>query len=298
MKTNPILASAIGLPALITLMTPCIQAQSGMRITDVYVAMGLHGERDRPLTLDDFRMLAPNSVFLNQDLSGYDEYSWYGSSAMAMYHLSLGISFRDGKTKTIGPNPQLRLGASYISDVSKLGRLGKIETWAWDTLTSTQTGETYIIDSVVSDRYTMHYSSDRLRLDASLIWRTDPEDRWSLFAGVNVAVGLSINAATTISHSVERYTAPHPESNDPWSHYSFSGYYVSSTESFHHQSSIGYSALVPLGIDWRVGKRIPLLKKIHLFYELRPGIHFLALPELTTLRGFGAQQLCGLRVAV
>jgi hypothetical protein len=44
----------------------------------------------------------------------------------------------------------------------------------------------------------MDYSSNQLRLDASLIFRTNADARWSAFAGVGINAGVSLNSNTTI----------------------------------------------------------------------------------------------------
>jgi hypothetical protein len=46
-----------------------------------------------------------------------------------------------------------------------------------DTIVLTKIGQTAYIDSIHSENYDMHYSSQQLSLDLSLILRTNPEAR-------------------------------------------------------------------------------------------------------------------------
>jgi hypothetical protein len=255
--------------------------------------IGLHSQSGWQATLADFKALAPQSTLFNQDLSSYEESSGWGVYGTAMFNMAIGINFRHMETNDIKPNPQLRLGVSYINGRPSLSLfLHKEERWAYDTLISTQTGDMYFIDSVSNSHYHMDYACDQLRLDVSMIWRTNPLARWSLFAGVGVSVGTSVTAVTQISYSFSKGI----DNSQVYGQYTLHG--EGHVESFSNGNNLAFAAALPMGIDWRIGKKSEFLSRLHVFYEVRPGIHFLRVPELGTNRGVGIQQAYGLRVSV
>lgn len=51
-----------------------------------------------------------------------------------------------------------------------------------------------------------------------------------------------------------------------------------------------------MGVDFRLGKNKEFWKKLHLVYELRPGINMVSVPELRTFATASIQQGLALRV--
>jgi hypothetical protein len=166
----------------------------------------------------------------------------------------------------------------------------------YDTLSSAQTGQTVYMDSVTTKTLGMNYTWEQVRLDGSLIFSTNPEARWALFSGIGFSAGVSINSNTEIyynnSGSIESHS---PNSTQT----SYSSYYSerSMTERFRNKTNLGFLAYVPLGIDFRMGKRREFWKRMHLVYELRPGINMTSVPELRVIANAAIQQGLGVKVA-
>lgn len=113
----------------------------------------------------------------------------------------VGLQFSNKEKTMYKSNPLLRLGFTYSSGTNLMGGSFKEDRIPFDTLTSSQTGQTAFIDSINTQGYNMNYRSEQLRFDGSIIFRTNPEARWSLFTGIGITAGISINARTDIYYS-------------------------------------------------------------------------------------------------
>src|SRR5690554_8051498 len=113
--------------------------------------------------------------------------------------MMIGIQFRDKKNERYRANPLLRLGFNYSSGLTIAGSMSKGIISPFDTLTYAQTSNVYSIDSTHSERYNMFYSSEQLRFDGSLMFRSNPESRWSVFSGIGITTVISINANARIN---------------------------------------------------------------------------------------------------
>jgi hypothetical protein len=265
-------------------------------IHDFYIQTGMFLDINANGTLYDFKALAPQSVLLNNNLTDYSQSGGFGWTGNSMFSAMLGLQFRDKQKTNYSSNPLLRLGISYFSGTNLTSNLYKDTRKTYDTLTSNQTGQKIYLDSVTSQNYGMNYSSQQLRFDGSIIFRTNPEARWSLYAGIGITAGLSINSKTEIYYS--KYTrAENPYSNNNYTSYSSSGSSTYKSENYRQKNNFGASTFIPMGVDFRIGKKREFWKRTHLFYELRPGINITSIPELRTITNASLQHGLGLRVS-
>jgi hypothetical protein len=265
-------------------------------IQDIYIQTGFFSENNYNTSLSDFKALAPQSVLLNNDMSDYLQSSGINTTTNNMFSIMLGLQFSDKEKASYKANPLLRLGINYFSGTSITSGFYKEERFPYDTLTSSQTGQTAFVDSLTSKRYSMNYSSEQLRLDGSLIFRTNPEARWSLFAGIGVNAGLSINANTDIYYRENSRTETRYTNGSTFSSYGNYNPDNGKTENFKNKSNFGLSTYIPMGVDFRIGKKKEFWKRTHLFYELRPGINITSIPELRTVTNSSIQHGLGIRV--
>jgi hypothetical protein len=152
------------------------------------------------------------------------------------------------------------------------------------------------MDSIIRKNLGMKYSSEQLRFDGSLIFRTNPEARWSLFTGIGITAGFSFNAYSEIyfsqTNSIEA-RFPNGNSSTYYSHFGNDW----ETEKFRNKNNLAFSTYIPMGIDFRIGKKSEFWKQTHLFYEIRPGINMTSIPELRTLTNRTIQHGLGLKVS-
>jgi opacity protein-like surface antigen len=293
------LACLVLFVSIITMVAQPVKPQpiKRMRVNHFYLQSSLSRALGSIGSISDFNQLAPASQLLTTDFSdfrqrGYDVYG-YNSGL----HVLMGIQFSDKEKTRYKPNPMLRLGVGFFSNTQLANSLSNNLRMPFDTLQSAQTGEVYLVDSIQTDFYNMIYWSQQLRFDGSFIFRTNPEARLSLFTGVGFTAGFSVMAMTDIYFSrTSRMETELPgggassirtnNDNDSFE-----------LESFRNATNFGGSAYIPMGIDFRLGKKNEFLKRIFLNYEFRPAINMTSIPELGTFTNVLTQHNFGIRVS-
>lgn len=238
-------------------------------------------------SLADFQTLAPQSVLLQQDLSAYQSSPFFNLSFPGQSQ-SLSVGLKLGKMS----NATLRLGLMHTNQNNALSTGGAFtESFRIDTLTSSQSGTQYFVDSFSTHSYNANYSQEQLRLDASLIFRYNADNRWSFYGGIGANFGLSYNCVTNVEHSVYPYGDSYGFPLSMLS--SYSGTYE--RETFENKGGFGFGVYAPLGIDFQVGKKREFWKPIHLYMELRPGFNVNQIAGLGTSFSAGNFSNIGLR---
>lgn len=297
--------SIIALSLLFVAFTVNAQESKKLRrinVNEFYLYAGSSNIWNDYGTLEDFKALAPQSTLLKNDFSGFNTGSAQHYTNTSMFSTMIGIQFRDKEKKQYRSNPQLRTGIAYFNNSNMSRWFSTNERIPIDTLVSAKTGQTAYIDSVHSENYGMHYSSQQLCLDLSLLFRTDPEARWSLYAGIGMIAGISINSITEVyyrnSYSIDSYFET---GSEPFGgRNSHSGYDHSRSEHgseiFQNKNNTIFGAYLPLGVDFRIGQNRDFWKRIHLFYEARPSINMTSIPELRTFTNASIFHGIGIKV--
>ena len=263
-------------------------AQAQISINEIYLQSGSFFGQNKG-SLADFQTLAPGSSILQQDLSAYQTYpQMFFNLPGQSQSLSVGLGL--GKM----PNATLRLGLMHTSQNNALTTGGSYtETFRVDTLTSSQSGEQYFVDSFSTHSFNANYAQEQLRIDASLLFRYNADKRWSFFGGIGANFGLSYNAATTVHHRVSPYGDyfGYGFINDLM----FIDFGTHETETFENKGGFGLGVYAPLGIDFQLGKKREFLKPMHLYMELRPGFNINQIAGLGTTFSVGNFSNAGLR---
>ncbi|MEQ1733475.1 MAG: hypothetical protein ABL940_07370 [Bacteroidia bacterium] len=253
-------------------------------------------------TPTDFKQLAPQSVVLNVASTRHyltnTGYTSFGSGTFLGNNLfTVSASFKFGnKQKTeYRKGMLLRVGINYFSETNLSATFYTKETTVYDTLIAANATSAVYLDSVSRKYYNMNYASKQLRLDAALLLRTDPYERWSLYTGIGVNGGVSVNAQTTINYH---------EYEELETRYQSGANYTSpltnkeKIEKHTNQNNIVTSAYIPLGADFRIGNTHHFWTRAHLFYELRPSFNVTYIPELRTIANFSFQHGIGFRYSL
>lgn len=267
-------------------------------IQDLSIQGGIFSGRNAVASLEDFKKLAPQSAILAKDYSQFTTYFGSYTSSSSFLSVQMGMGFRAKESGLSKMTPQIRFGLTYHSISPLIGGMYSWEESPYDTLISTQTGQAYIIDSVEWRNAYMNQEGELLRVDASLIFRTNPEARWSLFAGIALGGGITFNNHTYLNYSVSRRTQ-----------LNYQGYpvtffnpgqtdYRSESENYQQGANLFVTAAVPLGLDFRLGKEHDFWKRMHLYYEVKPGVNMVGVGELGNISIASLQQGIGLRMNV
>lgn len=260
-----------------------------IRLSEFHFQNGIVFNSNQRFGVMDFKRLAPNSELLAQDLS-----SFYGNNdffdnfpnSSNYTSIQLGLTFHSK------PNPLWRIGISHVvlGDISK--DFSRYTTLPYDTLTSSQTGEQYFLDSIYDEGLSMRYSAQQLRLETSLIFRTDPLKRWSLYAGVGMTFGISYMATTTIDYRISSSLS----SSNFQSYYSTNDY-QEKQEYFMNETNWSSSFFIPMGVDFCLGKKREFWKRMHVYYEMKPSITYTSIPELKRITNVNMINSFGLKVS-
>jgi hypothetical protein len=265
-----------------------------MKVTSFTLLPSVMFESNPSGSIDDFRALAPNSTLLPTNLDGYTTNNFYYTNGSINSSFLLGFKFSDKEGKSYKWNPIFRAGLTYSANQSLSSSAYKEIRTPYDTLISTKTGESFAVDSTSYSSYYMEYYSQQLRLDISILFSTNPTARWTLFGGVGASVGASINAFTRISTYEYSYIIPYE--NQGVAYYNKYQDQNNQQEQITNEMNIGYSAYIPLGVDFRISNNNPFWNKIHLFYEMRPSLNFTSIPELRTISNPAFQQGLGVKI--
>jgi hypothetical protein len=198
------------------------------------------------------------------------------------------------------PAAVLRLGVSHYTHSNLMSRSGlREERFPYDTLVSTQTGTQYFTDSVHYEQYRLGYGNRQLRVDGNLLFRLHPEKRWVLQGGIGMSLGYSYSSTCELEyHSWEETGVGFVNYGPSWHSGTDRPFGEQQTERevFENSNVFGGGIYVPLGLDFRVGKRRDFWKPIHFYFESRPGIEFNAIPGKGLQVSVGSYAGFGLRV--
>jgi len=286
---------------ILILSAPICQAQenkpiSRIHLSDIFLQTGLSGSINQNESINSMNVLAPKSEILQSFTGANSSTNDFIYGANAFSSIQLGLSFRNKAKSDYKTNPLLRIGIMYVSNNSVSARSNAEIRQPFDTLTSSQTNQSIYVDSITNRYYSIEYTSQQIRLDASLLFRSNQTARWSVMAGIGASYGISVNANTRVSYSKYGREEFIYSNGDKIRKYGEESEFRS--ETFNNKMNSGYSFYVPMGVDFRIGKNREFWKHAHLFYELRPGIDINVIPELQTYRSMNIQQGIGLRVAL
>jgi len=269
-------------------------SKPSVRISDIMIQPGMQNFNDFSLNKNDFLKLAPGSLWLQTDFSDY-AISRSTGEYTGVFGVTVGLKFLDKEKNAYKTNPVLRLGI-FDARTSPDGVMYfKSESFRYDTLTSSATGNQYFVDSVFNSEYEMQYSTEHIGLTASLQFSTNPENRFSFYAGAGIVAAFSVSNSTKLtkiefgnfSSDDVYYTRPVYNNSD----YDYESTYIS------NKTSTLLSMGIPLGLDFRVARAHPFWSQIHLVYEFRPSLTMTTIPELKTYTSTGFCNTLGFKVS-
>ena len=236
-----------------------------------------------PLSIDEneFNVLAPGAQIPANSMPYATQFGWNAPT------LNMNVAFhplkKNGLAGEYNKNRTFRAGLSAQGISAFIYNTSNSVTTRIDTLVSSANGSIYgFVDSINQDFTYSSYMATAVKLDFSYLASTDVSKRFSFYSGIGLNFGLTVAPRTEIhSHSwdSERIT----DTNDNFIS-TQSVYNALNVNRQVYQNKMGYMAAlyVPLGVDFRLGKKNEVMKKMHLFFELRPTISALSIPETKT----------------
>ena len=262
-----------------------------IRIHELYAQPGLTIEKDRTISLDDFKKLNASSSLLNADYSGFNSnYSSY-LSANPSFSALIGLQFRNKDKTAYKTNPTLRIGIFAGAGVNLNTSFSNETRTPADTLVSAATGESFYLDSVKSEYVDISYRSQQLKLDVSLVLNIHPQKRWSYFYGLGCNAGFSSTSYIDFRKNESSRIDGEIFGSPLYDYSGGSGF----SERIPQQTNFGFSIYAPLGINFRVGKKNGKWEHIFIYYEMRPTINITSIPNLYVITSSALQQGLGMR---
>lgn len=274
-----------------------VQAQeiNKLRISEFSLLAGESARKYNFLNIEDIRILAPQSLIANKDMSKFNSYYGYGSSNYPFYSAQIGILFNSPNENGVA-NPLLRLGISYFSGSSYNTFFYKnYGERIIDTFKSSQTGEMTFIKAERSESLSYTLYSEYLNLESSLIFRTNTNTRFSFYGGIGFSPGITFNNYSTVRYIERDWINSH--NLDPNIRQLYPSYNMQEEEVFKNKNGFNLFASIPLGINFRLSKKNQLLKQINIYYEVKPGMNLSYIPEVGSNVAAGAQHGAGIRFA-
>lgn len=299
MKTPIIIFSLLLFCALNQIYAQEVTKLPLVTLSDIYIQSNMYTDISAQHDFNDFKKMEPNSTTLSKDFSGYNYSNQYRTiNSTIMFSILAGFKIRESDKTSWKKNMQMRIGINYLPYAGFDATMNKKNTYIIDTLVSKKNGNEYYIDSVNYDNYRFKYNNDQLRIHVSYIYSTNPDLKWSMYGGFGINVGGSLYSNLEIIHS--NYTELNSTNN--------STSYLAGIEIYENNEIItckrnfGGSVFLPFGIDYRLANSNQFFSKIHLFYEVSPGLNINYIPELekfsNTINAQIGTQLVGVRVSI
>lgn len=228
------------------------------------------------LDLNDVLQLAPQSALLN-NLAGFQQRrSWYFFNPNFSIAGHMGFKLPKKKQHALGPT--LRIGLLFNRSDIFYNSYTKSNVLSTDSLTNNNGAVTRYIQNIEEETIETRYSNDQLYLDVNLTYAINEKGRFSMFMGAGLATGIMLNSSTLISYDRVSSTREYSTVSSSGSAYNFDqvDYRV---ENYRNKPGFVALAYLPLGFDFRIGKRNEAWRKAHAFFELRPGAQLQIIPE-------------------
>ncbi|MCC5917338.1 MAG: hypothetical protein JJU02_08415 [Cryomorphaceae bacterium] len=167
--------------------------------------------------------------------------------------------------------PIIRLGVILGDGYYSAGSLYKKESFPFDTLTSSSTGNVAYLDSLHHTSRDISFNSQQIGLNISAIFYWDKNARWSVYSGLGLGAVLNFNSYFLVSEDTHSSLQLRSSYGDG-ERYNRN---FEPIESERLSASTGGVAFVylPLGLDFRIGTNPDnFWGKSHLFYEINPSV--------------------------
>jgi hypothetical protein len=296
--------SIFALFSVLFLVNANAQDTTAGRFTDVYLLTGHYNEQYVGASLEEWRTIIPDSRILEVDLNDLDSGSdpVYGNSrgydgGLIGTSFSFGGAVRLGKRASPSPRmiQKLRFGTTY------LGRSTVSQHWRdrvvgpYDTLTSSQTGEHFFIDTVRTTTYGASASFSRVGLDVLYVVERITQSRWRFQVGGGILAGMLLGGTGQAEvYRTRQIVGLSYSTDDP---YGVEYYQHIAREEFSIPDRIYWGVQAMIGVDHALGRSHPFWSNVLLHYELRPVLMVGAQIDGTTLSP-SIHNLLGLRFAL
>jgi hypothetical protein len=273
-----------------------------VKIADIMSQIGFYYQGYN-CNLEDFKILAPHSILLEDARSANLEYHSVNDiksddaivpNSGSTLTMKLGINFLNRK-KMKYCNVQLRAGLIYFTNNIFSYELYETKQIRYDTI-GTGSSAVYM-DSLIKTKYQFHHDWKQLNGDLSLIFSIRPKGFVSFGAGVGISSGLTFNATTSIQFIKSSNRRGISESKPTYYLWDENG--ESKSEKFKNKNGINCFIYIPLEININFrSKNHPFWRKIHFYSGVMPGLSFVTLSDHAAISGYQVPIMVGFRFSL
>lgn len=244
---------------------------------------GFMGNTSQGLTLEEYRSFHPNSPILNKDLSNLSNSNDTYYNTSPLFNLNYGFRLK----KNTNLERKIRIGISYRNYSSDNNGYYYSDSNPYDTLTSSQSGEEFYIDSSYTESLFFESYGQQLGLDFAYLFYTNPNGRWSFYTGFGAELGIGFNNKLNIVQTSYSGTSYNSNYYAPYINDYETNFYEEET---YNQNNTYYGRLyAPIGLDFRISKKHEFWKRMHLYTEFKPMVEIKSneLKDVQFNPGFG-----------
>ncbi len=267
-------------------------------LTNIYVSAGNYPGVSSNLSLEAFRLLAPGSALLQNDLSHFDKSrsSFFDNSWLIRAGAAFSPKIEAERQRRI--RHEFRLAAVYGGGTLYSDYYWTENRYPADTFVSVKTGSIYVLDSVVTRSYGMEYNRKYLGLDASLIFYSPSWRAFSVYAGAGMSGNFDFDNHVNIGY--QQYSRLEQSGATGVEFFRVRGNLNFDYEEENIPTANAFSAslFLPLGVDVKLSRHERGMGRWHLYYELRPLWRVAGIPELKAHSEFRLQHSGGLRISL
>lgn len=247
-------------------------------LESVGISIGDNNNYSNTLSARSWQRLAPSEISIpDSALSSSSSYSPYSSTLIGFRAVIAPTGKNTKKFRTT-----YRIGLALCGSTPLEGEFYTNSDERIDTLTSSQTGRTYFVDSSSTHNYKYRYQSQLTLIDLGIQLNTNHDKRWSAFGGISASLGVS-QGTTVFEHSsysfLKQYSNPFT-----YSHIQSSfGGSPGTEEKFTGGNGYAFAISIPFGVQFKVSNTHPAFSKIRLTAEFRPGVMIESIPDFETV---------------
>jgi len=272
--------------------------ETGNVLSEVFILSGSASGKSTVFNVQNLKSMLPESSLLKENLTEFKSSGDGMWNKHSYFGIQLGAVAGKTRRESEKGSPLLRFGISYESGDYMRTLLSNESSFRFDTLYNTQGQIVYLRDSTREDHCNISFSSSIINAEFSVLLRTNTARRWMFYTGVGMSAGISFNNL----YQVERYALNYLEEYIITETNTNNSSYPSkrekedfTSENIQSKSSWVFNGFIPLGINFRIGKKSEFLKNFHLFSEFRPGVKVLDIQEGSTITGTYLLGTFGLR---
>jgi hypothetical protein len=266
-----------------------------IKLSTLSLQTGLFVESNTSATIEEFRKMAPASDILKSDLSEFMNSPSNRFYGFVMNSMQAGFLFRDKNNKSYKTNRQLNIGITFLRSSPVSNAYTKLSELRYDTLTSASSGEVVFLDSLITQIYDMNYSSAQGRIDLSYTFNSNAEQRLVLSGGFGITAGFSINSRTNVTYARMARTRQQDQYGNISEELIGDNSFQSENEIINSAKSFASSLYLPLALSFRLGEKDNYWRKMHVFFEVRPGVNFSFIPSIRTIANGCTQAGIGIK---